>query len=158
MAEEFHYPVFYVNGSLYAAGGDDANCTLSVCPIEASVYGYRASLPFSSLVIALYALCLITQVAMGYIYKTWGFMAAMILGCITEIIGYAGRILMYNNPWNSAGFIIQIGQLCHPTHPKTTPLTPSSPHHHRPRLLVRGDLRSAFTNVRPHFPSHYLPS
>ena len=105
------FPIFYANGNAYAAGGNNANCTLSVCPVEASVYGYRASLPFSSLLIALYALCMIAQVAMGYIYKSWGFMAAMVLGCFVEILGYVGRILMWNNPWNDSGFIMQIGEL-----------------------------------------------
>ena len=33
----------------------------------------------------------------------------MVLGCADEILGYAGRILYYQNPWNAAGFIIQIG-------------------------------------------------
>ena len=36
-------------------------------------------------------------------------MAAMVLGCITEMIGYTGRILYNQNPWAEAGFIIQIG-------------------------------------------------
>ena len=103
------FPIFHVNGSIYAAGGDNVNCTLSVCPVEASVYGYRASLPFSSLLIALYALVMIAQFAMGYIYKSWGFMAAMVLGCLVEILGYVGRIMMWNNPWTQSGFIMQIG-------------------------------------------------
>jgi hypothetical protein len=37
-------------------------------------------------------------------------MIAMLLGCVDEIIGYAGRIMYYNNPWGDAGFIIQIGK------------------------------------------------
>lgn len=32
----------------------------------------------------------------------------MILGCLHEVIGYVGRIVMWNNPWSFAGFIIQI--------------------------------------------------
>jgi len=35
-------------------------------------------------------------------------MAAMLLGCIDEILGYVGRILLWQNPWNHAGFIMQI--------------------------------------------------
>lgn len=38
-------------------------------------------------------------------------MTAMLLGCVTEIIGYIGRILYYDNPWNDTGFIMQIGHL-----------------------------------------------
>lgn len=80
------------SGVLYTAGGDTANCTISVCPVELSVYGYRASLPFSSVIIALYALCAAAQIFYGLRYKSWGFMASMLLGCFCEILGYVGRV------------------------------------------------------------------
>lgn len=104
----------YVNpndGLTYTFGGDgDVNCTVSTCPIELSVYGYRPSLPFSSLLIGLYGLCMAVQIFLGIRYKKWGFMSAMILGCVSEIIGYAGRIMYWQNPWGDSGFIIQIGE------------------------------------------------
>ncbi len=95
----------------YTYGGDNANCTVSTCPIFLSVYGYRPSVPFSAALIALYALCIAVQLYLGIRYKKWGFMAAMVLGCQSEIIGYVGRILYYQNPWAQSGFIIQIGEL-----------------------------------------------
>jgi hypothetical protein len=98
------------NGLTYSYGGETANCTVSVCPIELSVYGYRPSIAFSSILLALYGLAIVAHVYLGIKYKKWGFMAAMILGCVTEIIGYVGRILYYQNPWKEAGFIIQIGK------------------------------------------------
>ena len=98
------------NGTVYTAGGKGANCTLSVCPVEVSVYGYRPSLHASSVLIALYAVCLLVQTLLGWRFKAWSFMAAMVLGCLDEILGYVGRILLYKNPWNNAGFIMQIGQ------------------------------------------------
>ena len=97
------------DGRIYLAGGEMVNCTLPICPIELSTYGYRASLPFSALAMAVFALCAATQVFLGLRYKTWGFMTAMLLGCATEILGYAGRIMMWQNPWDDAGFIMQIG-------------------------------------------------
>ena len=100
------------NGAIYLAGGSDAsNCTISVCPVELSVYGYRPSLPFSSVLIALYSLCMVVQIVLGWRYKAWGFMAAMFFGCLDEILGYGGRIMMYQNPWGQTGFIMQIGML-----------------------------------------------
>lgn len=98
------------DGQLYVWGGDAVNCTLPACPVELSIYGYRASLPLSSVLIALYALCAIAQTYLGWRYKTWSFMAAMLLGCFTEALGYVGRILMWQNPWNDAGFTMQIGK------------------------------------------------
>ena len=99
------------NGTVYTFGGNGTqNCTLPICPVELSVYGYRSSLPLSALLIALYALCAFIQVGLAWKYKTWGYVTAMVLGCIDEIIGYVGRILLWNNPWNHSGFIIQIGE------------------------------------------------
>ena len=102
--------LIYTNpaGISYSAGGDNANCTISACPVELSVYGYRASLPFSATLIALYAICAIAQAYLGWRHRSWGFMAAMITGCFVEILGYVGRILMWQNPWGNSGFIMQI--------------------------------------------------
>jgi hypothetical protein len=98
------------NGTVYIAGGSSSNCTVSVCPVGLSVYGYRPSIGESGALIALYAVCMVAQTILGWRYKTWGFMAAMLLGCIDEILGYVGRILLWQNPWNHAGFIMQIGE------------------------------------------------
>ncbi|GAM90452.1 hypothetical protein ANO11243_084960 [Dothideomycetidae sp. 11243] len=97
------------NGQNYYATGDLANCTLPACPVELSTYGYRASLPLSVILIVIYLGCAGYQGHLGWRYKTWGFMTAMLLGCLTEIIGYVGRILMWQNPFGSTGFAIQIG-------------------------------------------------
>lgn len=107
-----HIPTYTSpDGTFYIAGGQNANCTVSVCPVELSIYGYRPSLPASSLFIALFAIALLIQAALGFRYKTWWFMGSMIAGCIDEIIGYIGRIMLYENPWNHSGFIMQIGEL-----------------------------------------------
>ena len=98
------------NGTVYVLSGADSNCTISVCPVEDSVYGYRPSIPASVTLIALYALCMVVQSIMGVRYKQWGYMTAMLLGCADEILGYVGRILMYQNPFKQPGFIMQIGQ------------------------------------------------
>ena len=97
------------NGTIYLSNGDgDANCTVFVCPVELSVYGYRPSLPFSSVLIALYGPIIGVHFVLGWRYRSWGYLSAVVLGCVDEIIGYSGRILLYNNPWDSAGFIVQI--------------------------------------------------
>ncbi|KAJ9607399.1 hypothetical protein H2200_008472 [Cladophialophora chaetospira] len=96
------------NGTVYIAGGKEANCTLAVCPVEYSVYGYRPSIAASTILIGLYALCMLIQMYLGRRYKAWGYMSAILLGCIDEILGYVGRILLWQNPWNNAGFIMQI--------------------------------------------------
>lgn len=97
------------NGNFYTTG-PGGNCTVATCPVVLSVYGYRPTLPGSATLIALYAICILIQTALGVRYRQWGFMIAMILGCLTEIFGYVGRILYYQNPWGQSGFIMQIGK------------------------------------------------
>ena len=84
------------------------DCTIDTCPIEDSVYGYRPSLAASGTLIALYAICMGIQVALGLRFKTWWFMVCMVIGCLVEILGYAGRILYWQDPWGQTGFIMQI--------------------------------------------------
>lgn len=104
--------ILYPDGRSYTTGGNDfpSNCTVSACPVETSVYGYRPTLPGSATLIALYGLCALIQVVQGWRYKSWGFMVAMLLGCVGEILGYTGRILMWQNPWGQEGFLMQIGK------------------------------------------------
>ncbi|KAK2595294.1 Envelope glycoprotein [Conoideocrella luteorostrata] len=88
--------------------GPNANCTLSTCPLEMSVYKYRPSLPVNALFIALFALAAIIHVVLGIRWRSWGFMVFMIFGCLVEIVGYGARIVLYKNPFSFMGFLIQI--------------------------------------------------
>ncbi|KAI1068934.1 hypothetical protein LB507_006432 [Fusarium sp. FIESC RH6] len=88
--------------------GPDANCTLELCPIEWSVYQYRPSLAANITFIVLYGLAMGVHIALGIRWRQWFYMSFMMLGCIFEIIGYIGRIILYNNPFNFGGFMIQI--------------------------------------------------
>lgn len=45
---------------------------------------------------------------MGIKYRVKLYSAVVCLGCIGELVGYIGRIMMHSNPWNNSGFIIQI--------------------------------------------------
>ncbi|KAI4137299.1 MAG: hypothetical protein LQ341_005209, partial [Variospora aurantia] len=86
------------------------NCTAvtDLCPIEATTYGYRPNLAANIFFLAIFALCGIIQLFQGLKWKTWTFMIAMTWGCLTEVLGYVGRLIMNNNPWSEVGFQIQI--------------------------------------------------
>ena len=88
--------------------GPDANCTLSTCNVEYSVYGYRPSLPANSIFLALFALSMIVHAYLGYRWRQWFFAAFMMVGSLIEVIGYVGRIILYNNPFSFIGFMLQI--------------------------------------------------
>ncbi|TDZ15718.1 Sphingoid long-chain base transporter RSB1 [Colletotrichum orbiculare MAFF 240422] len=88
--------------------GPKANCTLDLCPLEASLLRYQPSIPVNGAFIALFALAMVIHAVQGFRAKTWGFMASMIGGCLIEIIGYVGRLILHDNPFSFGGFLIQI--------------------------------------------------
>ncbi|UKZ51538.1 hypothetical protein TrVGV298_005298 [Trichoderma virens] len=88
--------------------GGDATCNLHNCPVEWSIYGYRPSLAANIVFCALFAIAGIVHLYLGFRWRTWGFTIPVIVGCVTEIIGYAGRIMLWDNPFSFNGFMIQI--------------------------------------------------
>lgn len=92
------------------AFGPDTSCTLELCPVEASILGYQPVTAANSVFLAVFALSLIVHVVQGIRYRTWGFMASLVAGCLDEIAGYAGRIVLHDNPFSFNGFITQIGK------------------------------------------------
>lgn len=90
--------------------GPDANCTLDICPIEATVYGYRPSLAANIAFPVIFAVIGIVHAFLGWRWRSWGFMTGMLLGCLSEIIGYVGRVLLHNSPFSFVAFMIQIGR------------------------------------------------
>ena len=90
--------------------GPDSTCTLALCPASASVYGYRPSLAANTIFIVLFGLAMIAHVFRGIRWREWSFMGCMIAGCAIEMIGYGGRILLWQNPFSFAGFISQISE------------------------------------------------
>lgn len=89
-------------------------CTLDTCPIEASIFEYRPSLAANSAFIALFGVSLVIHAFQGIRWRSRAFSSCMVCGCITEMIGYGGRLIMYNNPFEFSGFIMQIGMLVGP--------------------------------------------
>ncbi|KAL9563847.1 hypothetical protein ACKAV7_012019 [Fusarium commune] len=88
--------------------GPDANCTLDVCPLETSILRYQPNISANSIFIGIFGISMALQIFQGIQMRTWGFMTSMTVGCIFEIVGYAGRISIHNNPFNFDGFLIQI--------------------------------------------------
>lgn len=48
------------------------------CPVEDTIYGYYPSLEANAFFTALFAVCFIVNIAIGWRYKTWSYMAAMV--------------------------------------------------------------------------------
>jgi hypothetical protein len=78
-----------------------AHCTLSTCPIDDSYYYYRPSFPVNTAFLAIFAFSLLAYILQAALSRRFiGFSIAMICGCILEVLGYAGRIMSYNNPFD----------------------------------------------------------
>lgn len=90
--------------------GPGANCTLDICPVQLSVYGYRPSLVANITFIALYALASLIHTYLGISWKQWWFMTCMLVGAVNAIIGYVGRVMMYYDPFKFAPFMLQISE------------------------------------------------
>ncbi|KAH6656032.1 parasitic phase-specific protein PSP-1 [Truncatella angustata] len=88
--------------------GPDANCTLEICPLESSILQYQPSVPANVFFIAFFGLAIAAHSLQGIQGRTWGFVASMVSGCILEVVGYAGRLIIHDNPFDFAGFLIQI--------------------------------------------------
>jgi hypothetical protein len=91
--------------------GPEANCTLELCPISATIFEYRPSLAANVSFIVLFGVSFFIHLYQGTRSKKWTFMIANLLGCAIEMIGYGGRVMMWKNPWSFVGFIMQIGEL-----------------------------------------------
>jgi hypothetical protein len=98
----------------YVTYGPNANCTLSVCDVSTSVYEYRPSLAANTIFIILFGISLIGQIIQGFRWRTWTFLTAMFLGCVTEMVGYGGRIMLWSNPFSFIGFLMQISEYFYP--------------------------------------------
>jgi hypothetical protein len=89
---------------------DQTLCSIATCDMTLAAFDYRASLPGNALYAAIFGIYLIMNIYLGIRHKTWGYMTAMSVGLVGEVIGYVGRILLWQNPFDPTGndFLIYI--------------------------------------------------
>ncbi|KAL8678688.1 MAG: hypothetical protein Q9186_004963, partial [Xanthomendoza sp. 1 TL-2023] len=80
-------------------------CTTQTCPKELQQIDYTPSLGGNAFFLALFAFILILQLAFGYRWRTWSFTGSVFGGLVLEIIGYAARIQLHDNPFKSDPFL-----------------------------------------------------
>ncbi|KAF2647772.1 RTA1-domain-containing protein [Lophiostoma macrostomum CBS 122681] len=83
-------------------------CTVQTCPLSCAQIEYLPTFAGNAVYAAAFGLLLIAQLALGIKYKTWGFMVGMVCGLILELAGYAGRIMLHNDPFDFNNFIIYL--------------------------------------------------
>lgn len=89
-----------------------SNCTVDTCPIITSYYNYRIDLAPNAVFLSIFSLSWFAYLG-TWIFARRGltglfFMLAMEFGVGAEIIGYAGRVLSFQNQWGQNGFLMQI--------------------------------------------------
>lgn len=84
------------------------NPPIPECALDQTIYGYYPSMGANAFFCAIFGICAIANVYLGIRYKTWTYMIALAVGCFGEALGYVGRVMLHNNPWDDIGFNIQI--------------------------------------------------
>ncbi|KAM5347410.1 hypothetical protein ACJ41O_010415 [Fusarium nematophilum] len=80
----------------------------AACPVEASTLGYAPNLGSSIFFAIGFGSLLIASAFLGITKKTYTYAAAITIGLLLETLGYIGRGLMHDNPWNRDAFQLQI--------------------------------------------------
>jgi hypothetical protein len=85
-------------------------CNVNICDLSLAHFDYVPNLAGNALFAAIFGIYIIINLFFGIRHRTWGYMVAMVLGLIGEVIGYIARILLHNNPFDPTGnnFIIYL--------------------------------------------------
>lgn len=82
-----------------------ARCTLATCPLTDSYYAYLPALGTNAAFLALFSLSLLGFTLQALLSRRFvGFTIAMVSGCTLEVLGYVGRIMSHQNPFNQVCF------------------------------------------------------
>jgi hypothetical protein len=84
------------------------DCTLDTCSLDKSIYRYRPSVVANSLLLGLFAISMVIHLGQGIVRRSRTFAILMAIGCVTEIIGYVGRLMSWHNPFSQTGFLMQV--------------------------------------------------
>jgi hypothetical protein len=83
-------------------------CTLDTCSLELASFLYLPTIPGNAIFAALFGIFIVGQLYLGIRHKVWGYMTAMILGLVLEVVGYVARILLHNSPFENNFFLIYL--------------------------------------------------
>ncbi|KAM0325803.1 hypothetical protein ACHAQA_007105 [Verticillium albo-atrum] len=78
------------------------------CPVEATVLGYYPNFGANIFFAVAFGIAAVFSGYFGVKKRTWAYAVAVTGSAILEMAGYAGRVLLNKNPWNSDAFQLQI--------------------------------------------------
>lgn len=94
----------YQTSHLYPRLDPNAGCTEATCVPSQSIYGYRPSLAATTIFLIIFFLSGCTYVVQGIKSKTWFFSGVMIIGCLSEVLGYVAKYILWGDPFSDNGF------------------------------------------------------
>jgi hypothetical protein len=80
-------------------------CTVKTCSLQCGEITFQPTLAGNGLYLALLVILLLLQLTLGIRYRTWGFMVGMCSGLLLEAVGYAGRLMLHDNPFSFNNFL-----------------------------------------------------
>ncbi|KAK4185231.1 RTA1 like protein-domain-containing protein [Podospora australis] len=87
---------------------DTCDSVSPICPVKATTLGYFPNEGVNIFLAIGFGVAALITLVTGIWKRTWGFSIAVAAGCILECVGYIGRVLLAENPWNGDAFKMQI--------------------------------------------------
>ncbi|KAF8860528.1 putative RTA1 domain protein [Acephala macrosclerotiorum] len=100
-------------GNITILQNHDALCNSTLCDLTLAHFDYIPSLGGNAFYAGVFGIYILLNLFFGTRYRTWGYMAAMFFGLSGEVVGYTGRLLLYQNPFDPTGndFLIYLVSL-----------------------------------------------
>ncbi|KAF2767944.1 putative RTA1 domain protein [Teratosphaeria nubilosa] len=87
---------------------DESQCTLETCCLAQSNFLYIPSYGANLFFTIFFAVAILPQFVLGILYRTWGFAIALIVGLVLEVLGYAARLQINDNPFDNNAFLLYL--------------------------------------------------
>lgn len=87
---------------------DDELCTPQTCCLDQGQIRYIPNLAGNALFAAIFGILIIPNLFFGIRYKTWSFLAWLVLGLVGEVVGYIGRLMLNDNIFSFDGFLMYL--------------------------------------------------
>ncbi|KAL5354407.1 phospholipid-translocating ATPase rsb1 [Pseudogymnoascus australis] len=87
---------------------DPELCTIATCSLEYAYFEYIPNLIGNIIFLAIFGVLVVPQLFFGIKFKTWGYMAGMLVGLLLEIMGYVGRVQIHFNPFKFNNFLLYL--------------------------------------------------
>jgi cell shape-determining protein MreD len=81
-------------------------CTLETCCLEQSDFLYIPSFGCNLFFTIYFAVAMAPQIWLACTHRTWSFAIAICMGLIIEVVGYAGRLMLHEDPFDGNGFLM----------------------------------------------------